>query len=284
MIRSRRLRIAVAAIAVGAVVSTTAASAASAHRKATVTLTFQSLAWQDPTVAANKSIVDAWNKANPNIQVKYVQGDWGSVHDQLLTSFVGGTAPDIIHDEAADIAGFTQQGYLADLTKLRSPDLTASIPQNIWSSVTFNKKITGVPFLLQTYNLFANSTMLKAAGIPLPTQQKPWTWAKFRAVSKQLTANGHYGVGIGLKSPTALILSTALNFDGKYFYTADGKTTFKFGSAESKVPNFIHDMIWADKSVDPSTVSASGSAVLPGFFAGKYAMTLQGSYAAQQMA
>src|ERR1700712_944550 len=225
MIRSRRLRIAVAAIAVGAVVTTTAASAASAHRKATVTLTFQSLAWQDPTVSANKSIVDAWNKANPNIQVKYVQGDWGSVHDQLLTSFVGGTAPDIIHDEAADIAGFTQQGYLADLTKLRSPDLTSSIPQNIWGSVTFNKKITGVPFLLQTYNLFANSTMLKAAGIALPTQAKPWTWAKFREVSKQLTSNGHYGVGWGLKSPTATILSTALNFDAKYFYTSNGKTT-----------------------------------------------------------
>ncbi|MDX6579546.1 MAG: multiple sugar transport system substrate-binding protein [Gaiellales bacterium] len=284
MIRSRRLRIAVAALLVGAVSATTAVSAASAHRKAVVTLTFQSLAWQDPTVAANKSIVDAWNKANPNIQVKYVQGDWGSVHDQLLTSFVGGNAPDIIHDEAADIAGFTQQGYLADLSKLRSPELTSSIPQNIWDSVTFNKKITGVPFLLQTYNLFANSTMLKAAGIPLPTQAKPWTWAKFRAVAKQLTANGHYGVGWGLKSPTATILSTALNFEGKYFYTTGGKTSFKFGSAESKVPLFIHDMIWADHSIDPSSVSASGSSVLPGFFAGKYALTMQGSYAAQQMA
>ncbi|MDX6565860.1 MAG: multiple sugar transport system substrate-binding protein [Gaiellales bacterium] len=284
MIRSRRLRIVVTALLVGAVSATTAVSAASAHRKAVVTLTFQSLAWQDPTVAANKSIVDAWNKANPNIQVKYVQGDWGSVHDQLLTSFVGGNAPDIIHDEAADIAGFTQQGYLADLSKLRSPELTSSIPQNIWDSVTFNKKITGVPFLLQTYNLFANSTMLKAAGIPLPTQAKPWTWAKFRAVAKQLTANGHYGVGWGLKSPTATILSTALNFEGKYFYTSGGKTSFKFGSAESKVPLFIHDMIWADHSIDPSSVSASGSSVLPGFFAGKYALTMQGSYAAQQMA
>jgi multiple sugar transport system substrate-binding protein len=284
MIRSRRLRIALAAMAVGAIVLTTAASAASAHRKATVTLTFQSLAWQDPTVAANKSIVDAWNKANPNIHVNYVQADWASVHDQLLTSFVGGNAPDIIHDEAADIAGFTEQGYLADLSKLRSPALTSSIPQNIWDSVTFNKKISGVPFLLQTYNLFANSTMLKAANIPLPTQAKPWTWARFRDVAKQLTANGHYGVGWGLKSPTATILSTALNFDGKFFYTSGGKTTFKFGPGESKVPIFIHDMIYADKSIDPSSVSASGSAVLPGFFAGKYAMTMQGSYAAQQMA
>ena len=198
---------------------TAAASAASAHRKATVTLTFQSLAWQDPTVAANKSIVDAWNKANPNIHVNYVQGDWGSVHDQLLTSFVGGNAPDIIHDEAADIAGFTQQGYLADLSKLRSPALTSSIPQNIWDSVTFNKKITGVPFLLQTYNLFANSTMLKAAGIPLPTQAKPWTWARFRTSRSSSRRTATTASAGASKSPTATILSTALNFDGKFFYT-----------------------------------------------------------------
>jgi maltose-binding protein MalE len=51
------------------------------------------------------------------------------VHDKLLTSFVGGTAADIIHDEAADIAGFTQQGYLANLTPLIPKSLKASIPQ-----------------------------------------------------------------------------------------------------------------------------------------------------------
>jgi ABC-type glycerol-3-phosphate transport system substrate-binding protein len=283
MISSRRFRIAAAVLAAGALTATATASAATEHHQATVTLTFQSLAWQDSTVAANKAIVAAWNKANPSIQVKYVQGDWDSVHDQLTTAFAGGTPPDIIHDASDDIAGFSQQGYLADLSKLRSPALTASIPQNIWASSTFNGKITGVPFLLQTYNLFANSTMLKQANIPLPTLAHPWTWAKFRAVAKQLTANGHYGVGWGLKSPTATILSTALNFDAKYFYTSNGKTTFKFGSGESKVPVFIHDMIWADKSVDPASVGSSGSAVLPGFFAGKYAMTMQGNYAAQQM-
>jgi multiple sugar transport system substrate-binding protein len=284
MISNRRFRIAAAVLAAGALTATATASAATAHHQAGVTLTFQSLAWQDSTVAANKAIVDAWNKANPNIQVKYVQGDWDSVHDQLVTAFAGGTPPDVIHDASDDIAGFSQQGYLADLSKLRSPALTSSIPQNIWASATFNGKVTGVPFLLQTYNLFANSTMLKQANVPLPTLQHPWTWAKFRAVAKQLTANGHYGVGWGLKSPTATILSTALNFDAKYFYTSNGKTSFKFGSGESKVPVFIHDMIWADKSIDPASVGSSGSAVLPGFFGGKYAMTMQGNYAAQQMA
>jgi ABC-type glycerol-3-phosphate transport system substrate-binding protein len=280
--KRRRIGLAVAALACVAS-AVTAAQGATSNGQATVKLTFQSLAWQKPTVAANQAIVGAWNKSHPSIQVQYVQGDWDSVHDKLLTSFVGGTAPDIIHDEAADIRGFAQQGYLADLTKLRSSALTSSIPQNIWSSVTFNHKVAGVPFLLQTYNLFANATMLKQAGIAVPTEANPWTWAQFRANAKKLTHGGTYGVSWGLKSPTAAVLSTALNYGGKYFYPSGSKYQFRWGAPEQKVPQLIHDMIWTDKSVDPSSVGASGSAVLPAFFASKTAMTMQGSYAAQQM-
>jgi ABC-type glycerol-3-phosphate transport system substrate-binding protein len=280
--KRRRIGLAVAALACVAGAAT-AAQGASSSGQATIKLTFQSLAWQKPTVAANQAIVNAWNRSHPTIQVQYVQGDWDSVHDKLLTSFVGGTAPDIIHDEAADIRGFAQQGYLADLTKLRSSELEDSIPQNIWSSVTFDHKVAGVPFLLQTYNLFANSTLLRQAGIAVPKADKPWTWAQFRANAKKLTHDGVYGVGWGLKSPTATVLSTALNYNGKFFYPKGSKYQFQWGKGEQKVPQLIHDMIWADKSVDPDGVGASGSAVLPAFFAGKTAMTMQGSYAAQQM-
>ena len=44
------------------------------------------------------------------------------MHDQLVTQFQGGTAPDIIHDESADITGFTNQGYLADLSPYLSQE------------------------------------------------------------------------------------------------------------------------------------------------------------------
>src|SRR6266487_2010251 len=87
-----------------------------------VTLKFQSLAFQKTTVAATKKIVADWNAANPNIQVEYVQGSWDSVHDQLVTQFQGGTAPDIIQDESADITGFINQGYLADLSPYLSQE------------------------------------------------------------------------------------------------------------------------------------------------------------------
>ena len=135
----------------------------------------------------HEGIVESWNKAHPSIQVTIVPVDVNSVHDKLLTKFVGGTASDIIHDEAADIAGFTQQGYLANLTPLIPKELKASIPKAIWDTVNFGGKITGVPIMLQTYNVFANMDILKAAGIKAPTWTSRGRGREFRAIAKQLT-------------------------------------------------------------------------------------------------
>ena len=66
--------------------------------------------------------------------------DVNSVHDKLLTNFVGGTAADVIHDEAADIAELhSQQGYLANLSPLISKRFKASIPQSLWDTVNFGR-------------------------------------------------------------------------------------------------------------------------------------------------
>lgn len=107
-----------------------------------ITLHFQSLAWQQESVAANKELVKEWNAAHPDIKVEYVQGSWDSVHDQLLTSFEGGEAPDIIHDASDDLADFAYGGYLADLRELLPERLTSDIPQHSWETATFGEGST----------------------------------------------------------------------------------------------------------------------------------------------
>jgi multiple sugar transport system substrate-binding protein len=267
-----------------ALLCTVLVAGAQAGRQATVVhLKFATYVWQPTTVAANKAIVDSRNKSHPGIQVEIVPVDVNSVHDKLLTNFVGGTAADIIHDEAADIAGFTQQGYLANLTPLIPKSLKASIPKQIWDTVNFGGKITGVPSLMQTYNVFANMTILKEAGIKAPTLADPWTWAEFRANAKKLTNSSRFGVCWGLRSPTATIQTMALNYGGQFFYLENGKWTFKWGANDQNVVRQMHDMIWVDKSVDTAAAGLSGSAVLPAFFGGKCAMTVQGNYQAQGM-
>lgn len=298
---SRWLSIAAMAVFVGAcstsgatsapsaTASTAAATAVATDAPASpaaepVALRFQSLAWQEPVIAANKEIVNAWNAANPDIQVEYVQGDWGSVHDQLVTQFQSGTAPDLIHDESADIAGFSNQGFLADLKPLLSEEFKGGISPGVWESVTYKDDgWYGAPFLLQSYVIFANAGLLTAAGVTPATIEKPWTWDDFQAASKQLTTGDQFGVGWPLKNPTASIMSLSLGFDGGFFYDEGGKTVVKFGPAEQEVPRRMHEMIYTDKSIDEASVGLGGGDILPGFFGGKYAMIVGGNYQTQQM-
>jgi multiple sugar transport system substrate-binding protein len=248
-----------------------------------VTLRFQSLAFQEPTVKATKDIVAAWNADHPDTQVEYVQGSWDSVQDQLVTQFQGGTAPDIIQYESAAMTGFAQQGYLADLSDSFSDDVQGSVSQDVWDTVTVDGKVIAAPTLLQSYVVFANEDLLKQAGVQMPTGDT-WSWDDFQAAAKATTKDGVHGVGWGLGSPTATMLSLGLNFGGTYFDGSGTDATLDVGDAELELPERIHAMTYDDKSLDPVTLTQAGSDVMSGFLKGKYAMTVQGSYAAQTLA
>lgn len=257
-----------------------AASSLAAGEK--VTLSFSSYAFQDPTVKATQRIVNDWNTAHPDIQVEYQKVSADSVHDKLVTQFAGEQAPDIIHDESADIAGFSRQNYLADLGQLIPAALKSDVPESVWKSVTYDGKITGVPTIAQVYTVFVNTDLLKKAGIALPTAAAPWSWDDLAANAKKLTTGGVTGFAWGLKSPTAGIMSTGLAFDGTFFSGSEPTPKIAVGEAELQVPQRLSAML-ADKSMAADSVSLSGSDVLPGFFGGKYAMVMAGNYVATQI-
>ncbi|WP_217142131.1 ABC transporter substrate-binding protein [Streptomyces sp. AC627_RSS907] len=249
-----------------------------------VTLRFQSLAWQEESVAVNKELVREWNAAHPDVRVEYVQGSWDSVHDQLLTSFEGGEAPDIIHDASDDLADFAYGGYLADLTDLLSDRLKSDIPQRAWETVTFGDGVYGVPFLQEPRVLIANATLLRKSGVRIPTPGHPWTWAEFRQVTKRLSGDGTYGVAWPLKEPVSATLNLSLSAGGQLFHRGtDGKVTVRFEEGDQVVPRTIHDQVETDHSASPTTLGSGGSDTLPGFFAGTYAMVPLGFSYRQQI-
>ncbi|MER6349607.1 ABC transporter substrate-binding protein [Streptomyces sp. NPDC001595] len=250
-----------------------------------VTLRFQSLAWQQESVEANKELVAEWNAAHPDIRVEYVQGSWDSVHDQLLTSFEGGEAPDIIHDASDDLADFAYGGYLADLTELLPERLTSDIPSHTWDTVTFGDGVYGVPFLQEPRVLIANATWLKEAGVRIPTPEDPWSWTEFREITRQLSGEGRYGVAWPLKEPVSASLNLSLSAGGQLFHRgADGKVTVRFEAGDEVVPRTIHDQVNTDGSASGSTLGSGGSDTLPGFFGGRYAMVPLGFSYRQQIA
>ncbi|MFG2129952.1 ABC transporter substrate-binding protein [Streptomyces sp. NPDC048751] len=249
-----------------------------------VTLRFQSLAWQDESVRANKELVREWNATHPDIKVQYVQGSWDSVHDQLLTSFEGGEAPDIIHDASDDLADFAYGGNLADLTDLLPDRLKSDIPARSWETTTFGDGVYGVPFLQEPRVLVANATWLKKSGVRIPTPEKPWSWAEFRRITDRLGGKGRFGVAWPLKEPVSATLNLSLSAGGQLFHRgADGRVTVRFQAGDEVVPRTVHDQVNTDRSASPTTLGSGGSDTLPGFFGGKYAMVPLGFSYRQQI-
>ncbi|NUK07797.1 extracellular solute-binding protein [Streptomyces lunaelactis] len=250
-------------------------------------LRFQSLAWQQESVDANKELVEEWNASHPGIQVQYVQGSWDSVHDQLLTSFEGGEAPDIIHDASDDLADFAYGGYLADLSELLPERLTSDIPRQSWETATFDKGIYGVPFLQEPRVLIANKKILDSSGVRVPTAEKPWSWEEFRQITKTLTekmGDGKYGVAWPLKEPVSVTLNLGLSAGGQLFHRGDdGKVTIRFTDGDGVVPGTVHAQVNSDKSASRTTLGMGGSDTLPGLFGGKYAMVPLGFSYRQQI-
>ncbi|MFC4117568.1 ABC transporter substrate-binding protein [Nonomuraea zeae] len=287
-IKSALAAAAIAALAAGCGGGGGGGSESSSAPNEPVKINFLSLAWQKESVAANKQLVDEWNKANPNIQVTYVQGSWDNVNDQLVTQFAGGTAPDVIHNDSPALSGFASDGYLLDLSDKLPAELKSDIPQAAWDTVTFDggkgeQGVYGVPFLQESQVIIANKKLLDAAKVRIPTAQEPWTWDEFSEAAKKMTKGGTFGVAWPMKSPVNKTLNLALNFGGTFFQTADGKTTVKVGPEEREVLQRIHDQLYKDKSADPAALGQGTADPLPAFYQGKFALLPAGVYLRQQV-
>ncbi|MEV7865807.1 extracellular solute-binding protein [Streptomyces sp. NPDC088124] len=264
-------------------------------RDGRITLRFQSLAWQEESVRVNKELVKEWNAAHPGIRVEYVQGSWDSVHDQLLTSFEGGEAPDVIHDASDDLADFAYGGHLADLRPLLSGRLTRDIPPRSWETATFGDGVYGVPFLQEPRVLIANRKLLEASGVRIPTARHPWSWPEFRRISAELTAfmrqgqgqgqaKGRFAVAWPLKDPVSATLNLGLSTGGRLFHRGtDGKVTVRFTEADAVVPDTVRRQVTTDRSASGATLGMGGSDTLPGLFGGRYAMVPLGFSYRQQV-
>jgi ABC-type glycerol-3-phosphate transport system substrate-binding protein len=244
-------------------------------------LDYLSLAWQKESIAVNKALVREWNALHPRRRVRYVQGSWDTVHDQLLTSFEGGSAPDVIHDEAGDLTAFAHGGFLADLDGLIPESLRRQIPARSWDTARMDGGLYGVPFLQEPRVLIANRTLLERGGVRLPTADEPWTWREFEDVARELTHRrgdgggpNTYGVAWAMKEPVSQSVNLSLTTGGRIFYREDGRNVIRFDERDSAFARLVHRQTHRDRTAAPSTIGMSGSDTLPGFFAGRYAMVV----------
>ena len=153
---------------------------------ADVTITFWH-GWSAPSEEkAIQDNVDAFEKANPNIQVKVV----GNITDDKINQALragGPKAPDVVSSFTTDSVGqFCASDVFVDLApfmKKDGIDAKATFPKAMLEYTQYQGERCTLPLLGDAYGLYYNKDQFKEAGIDAP----PKTLSEFEADAVKLT-------------------------------------------------------------------------------------------------
>ena len=146
----------------------------------------------DPKSRADRAIVDAFEKAHPDIRLESAQGlqiGGPAAESNLLLAFAGGTAPDVVYVNFRTSASYAQQGFLLPLDdELRQdPAVLARINPTLLPILKDAGRghIYSIPYLAVVQALYYRKDLFQAAG--LDPDKPPTTWDEFYDDAQKLT-------------------------------------------------------------------------------------------------
>ncbi len=161
----------------------------------------------DPQGRANRAIVDAFERAHPDIQLESAQGlqiQGQAAESNLLLAFAGGTAPDVVYVNFRSSASYIQQGFLLPLDDYlkRDPAVLKHIQPALLPILrdAGHGHIYSVPYIAAVQALYYRKDMFQAAG--LDPDKPPTNWDEFYADAQALTdqPKGVWGFEFGTNS------------------------------------------------------------------------------------
>jgi multiple sugar transport system substrate-binding protein len=138
--------------------------------------------------ALNKTLIPAFEKANPDIKVKYVDIAYDSLLQKLTTSAAGDQLPDLVRADLGWVPQFAQLGVLVPLSTQMSDFKTLSAKTYSGSLATnlYKGKYYGLPLDTNTRVLITNKAALDKAGVTAP----PKTFADLESIGSKLKGSG----------------------------------------------------------------------------------------------
>ncbi|WP_406247162.1 ABC transporter substrate-binding protein [Microbacterium sp. M] len=168
-----------ASVAVAALALTGCAGGSGSDDTADGPITLEYWAWG----TTQKPLVDAWNEAHPDIQVKHTDaGGGGDSSAKLVTAQRANNAPDVALVEYNTLPAMIVAGVAADISEYTG-DLAEEYAPGVWSQATFDGTSYGVPQDAGPQALTYNQARFAELGIEVPT-----TWAEFATAAEQVRA------------------------------------------------------------------------------------------------
>lgn len=183
-----------------------------------------------------------FTKAHPDIKVNLEFVPYEALHDKIVAARgAGAKGYDVVLFDAIWPAEFTKYGLLQDVTSRINKDQAGKIFAGAISTVTYQDKRWGMPWILDTKYLYYNKAMLAKAGITAP----PTTWQELAQQAEILKEKNvvKYPLVWSWSQSEALICDyTTLVSAFKGDFYQDGKLNFTNPGA-MKAINYMKDSL-----------------------------------------
>ena len=216
---------------------------------------------------ANSSIeasIAEFEKANPDIKVKRTTFAFADLSKSILQGSVGGEVPDVAVVDVVDNQNFASLGMLKDLSGdgINKSDFF----DGPWSSVEFDGKTYGIPLNSNNLALYYNKTMLKEAGVEVPTD-----WASLKEAAKKTTKGDVKGLAI------SAVKNESGTFQLLPFVWQTGGDMSNYSESGATALAYLRGMI-EDGSVSEAVVNYTQEDARTQFITGKAAMMINGPW------
>ncbi len=225
-------------------------------------------------------IVDDFNNSQSDYAVEVQDFPQASYNDSVTAGALAGNLPDIIDVDGPIMPNWAWAGYFAPLN-ISKDVLDKMLPGAVGS---WNGEIYSVGLWDAACAIYARKSVLEENGIRIPTLANPWNKKEFDQILATLKATGKYDY----------VFDVGMAWTGEWYAYAFGPMLQSFGgdlfdTANNKADGMINGDAaiefgewWQglmDNGYAPGT-SQDGGDRETGFLDGKYALQLNGNWAA----
>lgn len=231
--------------------------------------------FNDAESAKFTEIVARFEAENPTIKVEQERNNEQNYYDKLVTTILGGSAPDIARVEPPKAAQYVAAGYAAKLDDLVPADVRSDFFEGTLEPLTADGSLYGVPQDVAVLSLFYRTDMFASAGI----DAAPATWEELVADAKALTKGDQYGIGLFGGWGAFEFYPWFWQAGGEMLKEEDGKLAPAFNSPEGVAAlQFWVDLVKTHKVMPEGTATQGEDEVKGPFIAGKIAMFTSGAW------
>lgn len=156
------------------------------HAFAETTLNALFMAQAAYSEADVRAMTDAFTKANPDIKVNLEFVPYEGLHDKTVLAQGSGSGYDVVLFDVIWPAEYAANNVLVDVSSRITDEMKKGVLPGAWTTVDYDSKSYGMPWILDTKYLFYNKEILEKAGIQAP----PKTWAELNEQAKIIKDKG----------------------------------------------------------------------------------------------